>query len=439
MRTPDPSRLFLVAYDFPPIDSAGMQRIVSMAKYLSRRGWKVVVVTVKSSFVPRQSQASLDLIPDGVDVIRTPCFELRQAIARLHRWAYGDDADAFGPGASVSNTRGRLVAPLVKVLSALDNWTGFPDKKVGWTLPLFLALWKRVRRDGTDVVLSSSPPHSCHLPVLWLRRLRRFRWVVDFRDPWSTPLEGRRESRKLRRYRRLEGRILRVADAVVANTPGNRSAILETFPDVDADKVTVITNGFDAERAARQNGSYPADVGDDIVYTGFVYPGMLDTYIGAVRHLLEKGERPPRLQIFGPRPADLRLEPALDPYVLVHDSVPYEECLAIMERARALLLLVPYERETCVPSKLYAYLFSSTPILALGPPGDAADIIEQSGRGRFIRSIDPAHVAAGLIAFLEEAGDRATSQGNTAGAVEQYAWNQLSARLDEVLHLNPAA
>jgi glycosyltransferase involved in cell wall biosynthesis len=275
--------------------------------------------------------------------------------------------------------------------------------------------------------------------VLWLRRLRPFRWVVDFRDPWSTPLEGRRESRKLRRYRRLEGRILDAADAVVANTPGNRKAILETFAGIDGDKVTVVTNGFDAERVARHNGSCPTDVAHDIVYTGFVYPGMLDTYIAAIRHLLGTGKRPPRLQIFGPRPTHLRLDAALEPYIVVHDSVPYEECLAIMERARALLLLIPYERETCVPSKAYAYLFSSSPILALGPPGDAADIIEQSGRGRFIRTTKPDEVAAELLAFLDEAGSQSTGGGAAPPSVEQYAWSQLSSRLDKVLHLNPAA
>lgn len=430
MRTPDASRVLIVAYDFPPIDSAGMQRVVSMAKYLIRHRWQVTVVTVRSSYVPRQSQATLDLIPEGVEVERTRSFELRRAITSLRRWAHGDHADPFGGDAvrGTGSARALLIRPLVKVLSALDNWTGFPDKKAGWRLPLFLRLWRLTGRTRYDVVLSSSPPHSLHVPVLWLRRLRRFRWIADFRDPWTTPLEGRRMSGRLRRARALERRVLYSADAVVANTPGNRVAILETFPGIDPDKVVVITNGFDTERQPESGGRNLPELTADLVYTGFVYPGMLDTYIAAVRHLVREGREAPRLQIFGPRPGRLVLDDEIAPYVSIHESVPYEACLDIMRRSRAVLLLVPYERETCVPSKLYPYLFCGRPILALAPDGDAADIIEETGTGRVIRTRDATEVAREIEAFLQEPSKRTGRD-----TITRYAWDSLGSRLATVV------
>ncbi len=45
-------RLLLVAYSFPPVGGAGVQRPVKWVKYLHRQGWDVTVLTPSNPSVP---------------------------------------------------------------------------------------------------------------------------------------------------------------------------------------------------------------------------------------------------------------------------------------------------------------------------------------------------------------------------------------------------
>ena len=59
------------------------------------------------------------------------------------------------------------------------------------------------------------------------------------------------------------------------------------------------------------------------------------------------------------------------------------QSLRVMRDARSLLLLLPMDPRwaTCVPSKMYSYLFTERPILAVVPEGDAARIVRATGSG----------------------------------------------------------
>src|SRR5581483_9788229 len=45
-------RVLLVAYQFPPVGGAGVQRVTKFVKYLPRHGWDVSVLTVANPSVP---------------------------------------------------------------------------------------------------------------------------------------------------------------------------------------------------------------------------------------------------------------------------------------------------------------------------------------------------------------------------------------------------
>jgi glycosyltransferase involved in cell wall biosynthesis len=229
--------------------------------------------------------------------------------------------------------------------------------------------------------------------------------------------------------------VLRSADAVIANTEGNKAAIHEAFPFIPDEKVIVVTNGFDTERAGSESDIVASAADCDLVYTGFLYRGMIDLYVEALRHLKRMGQPLPKLRIYGPRPFHLRLDKDVAESVEWCGQTTYEESLALMGRAKALLALVPHGSRfnTWVPSKVYPYMFSSTPILALVPEGDAARILEGSGTAVVVRSRDPAEVAARIEWFLEAVSTGNQPSQSTTRDLNRYSWSELSSRIDEVL------
>jgi glycosyltransferase involved in cell wall biosynthesis len=229
--------------------------------------------------------------------------------------------------------------------------------------------------------------------------------------------------------------VLRSADAVIANTEGNKAAIHEAFPFMPDEKVIVVNNGFDTERAEGKSDTAASAADCDLVYTGTLYRGMLDVYVEALRYFKRMGKPLPKLRVYGPRPFHLRLDDDVAESVEWCGQTTYEESLVLMRRAKALLALVPHGSRfnTWVPSKFYPYMFSSTPILALVPEGDAARILERSGTAVVVRSGDPAEVAARIESFL-----KAVSAGNQPGQsttrdLNRYSWSELSTRIDKVL------
>src|SRR5580698_3305020 len=70
-----PPRLLLVAYNFPPVGGAGVQRPVKWLKNLRKMGWDVSVLTTENPSVPARDESLLADIPEDVVVIRAKTWE----------------------------------------------------------------------------------------------------------------------------------------------------------------------------------------------------------------------------------------------------------------------------------------------------------------------------------------------------------------------------
>jgi len=75
---------------------------------------------------------------------------------------------------------------------------------------------------------------------------------------------------------------------------------------------------------------------------------------------------------------------------------PHAETLALQRRAEVLLLWKPRNYPTMVPGKLYEYLDSGRPILAVLPPGDEAGALVARAGGELVTPGDRAALAASL-------------------------------------------
>ena len=87
------SRLLIISYLFPPVGGVGVQRALSLAKYLPDSGFDVHVLTARNAAGPVQDPALLKQVPASVKVHKafTPelPFHFRQ---KLWRWFSGGGA-----------------------------------------------------------------------------------------------------------------------------------------------------------------------------------------------------------------------------------------------------------------------------------------------------------------------------------------------------------
>ena len=58
-------RVLVLAYFFPPLGGAGVQRTLKFVRYLEPLGWDATVVTTRSRHYPARDPSLLEDVPDG--------------------------------------------------------------------------------------------------------------------------------------------------------------------------------------------------------------------------------------------------------------------------------------------------------------------------------------------------------------------------------------
>src|SRR5881397_3359594 len=165
-------KLLLVTLYFPPAGGGGVQRPLKFATHLPALGFETHVLAPDD---PKWVHADPELQPPTQ--------------AWVHRARY------LGP-------RGRKPAEELYGRTGLDLVTRHarlafrrflvPDENVSWNLTAIPAALRIVRREGIDVVLTTSPPGSVHLVGAAVKRATGAKWVADLRD--SLALHAHRSS-----------------------------------------------------------------------------------------------------------------------------------------------------------------------------------------------------------------------------------------------------
>lgn len=381
-------RLLLVAYYFPPLAGSGVFRPLRLSKYLPHVGWNVTVLAARARTGLFQDPALLAQIPAGVHVERAASIEPRAALLLLGRIG------------------------LRRLARRLQTWLMVPDDQLGW-VPFARAQGRRLlARTPHHAIVSTAGPYSAHLVGLGLARSSGLPWVADFRDEWTTNpyLSGRYPTAWHRDLnRKLERRVLAAADRVACVSAPWLAALAGTAPDLAPTKFVCLPNGYDADH-------FPAPVAAPadrfrIVYTGAFYGHRTPVpFLEALRRVVE-AERIPaatcEVVLMGTGVDASRAAAAAGARVAgllrVVPQRPYFEALELVRRAALLLLVVPPEGGAGNHTgKLFPYLASGRPILALAPRGNvAAELVLDSRSGVVAPPDDPEAIARALVAAYE--------------------------------------
>lgn len=208
----------------------------------------------------------------------------------------------------------------------------------------------------------------------------------------------------------------------------------------EAKRIHVITNGYDPSDFAGRTAAPPSRW--TLTHTGTLPTARFPAaFVPAVRALLESEPGlAARMQIrlvgsCEPELARALSAPPLAEVVRLEGYRPHEESVQALLDSHLLLLFIETgpEARGILTGKLFEYLGSGRPILALAPEGEAAEVIRSSRAGMVVSGDD----VAGLTAALREAfaawrdGRRPFGEPDRE-AVARFARPRLTARLAEV-------
>jgi glycosyltransferase involved in cell wall biosynthesis len=418
-------RVLLVTFVFPPSPYIGAVRPGGLAKYLPNFGWEPIVLT---SRVPNGNRPSVRVIEtDYEDVIAS----LKQRIGLDPKRGLQQQLQLKGsskPGAAL---------PHSKLIRWLRTTISYPDETKGWIPFALKAIQQIGSKERIDAIFSTSPPISAHLVAVRAKAILHCPWVADFRDPWIDDGMTTGGLKVLRRS--LERRTLRSADALITVSDPWAGDFRERYP---GKLVARATNGFDPEEQAAASGRL--DPNFSITYTGDLYQGKRDPSLlfEVLAEMIADGKARKvdiRLNFYGssdPWLTALAGRFGLSDVVCAHGAVPRSESLQHQRESQMLLLLgrnVPSDAG-CYAGKLFEYLASRRPILALGGlPGVTQQLLNETGAGCHI------FAKADLRQFLTVAYGEFRSSGRVRyngrpEVISQYTHSAMAMRIADVLN-----
>ena len=356
-------KVLLIAYHFPPLGGGGVFRTVKFAKYLPQFGYRPYVLTVKNSMYDTKDLTLTGELPSAVEVHRAFSFEHRV-----------------------------LRAP--RLLNINLKWFYMPDENIGW-LPFGITTGVNlVKKENIDVIYATSPKWTSLLLGFFLKKYTKKPLVIDFRDPWTDNFSIRYPTKYHECFeRKLETIITTQADYITVAFDSIKNALIKKHSFLES-KIATITNGFDPDdfknlNIHKKTGKFT------IVHVGSIY-GMLTAkpFLIALKELVkEKTEFRKKLEAvfvgnYGRETPLLVRKYELEENVRFVEYVPHRKSLEFMLNSQALLLLITIEGskgDGIIPGKLFEYLASRKPILAIASEnGSAAKIIKSSDSGTVV-------------------------------------------------------
>ncbi len=389
-------KLLFIAYYFPPMGMAGVQRSTKFVKYLPEFGWEPIVLTVKDVSYYAHDPSLLNEVSETI-IIRTESLDPLRIKRRI-------SSPAKKERKLHTPVRRSSISHLVN--RHLFSWIFLPDTKVPW-VPIAIREANRIlQQHPVDLVFTTSPPHSAHLIGLSLKKKRGISWVADFRDNWKTERFERGPTMIHRRLdRRMASRVVRKADKIITVTHPISTDLAELSHRDQADFIT-IPNGYDQTDFDHSDQINPYPQKWTITYCGSLYPKRdPERFLQAVSLAIQdRPEIKEQINIrFAGTVFEIDLKGMIERYSLREvvrfaGYVSHQENVRYLMTSDCLLLLIAKDESQSVSTgKIYEYIASGKPILALIPEGEAEKLIIKHARGVVIPPGDVRGIKAQII------------------------------------------
>lgn len=422
-------KILIITYYWPPAGGPGVQRWLKFVKYLPDFGIDPIVYCPENPNYPIVDESLVNEIPNTVTILKQPINE-----------PYGL-ASLFSKGKSKKISSG--VIPKTKKQSLIEKAMLYvrgnyfiPDARKNWVKPSVDYLSSYIKEHHIDTIITTGPPHSLHLIGLHLKERLALKWLADFRDPWTTI--GYHKDLKLTeaskaKHLAMEQNVLNVADEIIVTSNHTQ----KEFQNKTDKPISVITNGYDSHSIKVK--------GKDSLFTLSHIGSLLSQRNPLVlwevlSELIQENldfSKVFQLNLVGVVSDDV-LESihnkGLNDHLNMIGYVTHDKAIRFQMKSQLLLLIEIDSEDTkaIIPGKLFEYLISETPILAIGPKdSDVEHIIKTTNTGTYFNYHQKAELKIQLLNYFE-AFQNKTLEVNAIG-LQPYSRKALTERLAKLL------
>lgn len=421
-------RVLIICYYWPPAGGPGVQRWVKFIKYLPNFGIEPVVLIPENPSYPFKDETMINEISLDLSLFKLPIKEPYK-LANI----FGKKSKRLSSGIINPSNKQSLIERLL--LFIRGNFF-IPDARIMWVNSAYKKAKTLIEDFNIDTVITTGPPHSIHLIGHKLKNNCNVSWISDFRDPWTAI--GYHNKLKLlsfarARHRKLESLILNSSDQIIVTSPATE----EEFKNKTNTPISVITNGYD-----QINDSSVIKSNDFLIsHIGSLLTERNPKILWKVLESLVKNDsnfaESLTIELYGVV-ADQVKESIkfheLDDYVFYKGYVPHKDAIKA-QKASQLLLLIESNSDAAsyiIPGKLFEYIASKTPIIAIGPStSDIKNIIADTSSGDCFSYSDEDILKESLKSYFKQYSENAII--SKTHSFEKYSRYNLTHKLSDLL------
>lgn len=423
-------KVLIILYYWPPAGGPGVQRWLKFVKYLPEFNIEPIVYCPSNPNYPIIDKSLKDEIPNGITVISQPIQEPYRFAKLLSKKSY----KSISSGVIPKRKRQSLVERIM--LFVRGNFF-VPDARKNWVNPSVAFLSDYINKNVIDTIITTGPPHSLHLIGLHLKQSLNIKWVADFRDPWTTI--GYHKSLKLmnfakKKHNQLEQKVLNTVDEIIVTSNHTK----DEFSLKSKQPIKVVTNGYDNNSVeinskddkftishigsllSERNPLVLWEVLSELVSENQLFANAFQlNFIGIVSDAIIN-----TVKSFG-----------LINHLNILGYVNHDKAIEFQKKSQLLLLIEIDSEDTkaIIPGKLFEYMISETPIIAVGPKdSDVETIITESNTGSYFLYSEKEKLKIKVLSYFEDFKN-GPLKSNPVG-LQKYSRRNLTEKLSDILH-----
>lgn len=374
-------KALIITYYWPPAGGPGVQRWLKFVKYLPDYNIQPIVYCPKNPSYPIVDESLTKELPKDIVVLKQPIKEPYKLARLFSKKA----ASTISSGVIPKEKKQSIIE---KVMLFVRGNFFIPDARKNWIKPSVDFLTDYIKKENIETIITTGPPHSLHLIGLQLKQKLDVKWIADFRDPWTTI--GYHKKLKLTKasqlkHQDLELKVLNSADQLIVTSENTK----REFEFKTNQPIAVITNGYDttiSERPKKDSKFTIAHIGSLLSERN---PKHLWEALSELINENEAFKADFELKLIGVVSDDVLQEiysHNLKDYTNVVGYVSHDDAIKAQMQSQVLLLIEIDSEDTkaIIPGKLFEYMISNTPILAIGPKdSDVERIIKSTNTGTY--------------------------------------------------------
>ena len=379
-------KALIITYYWPPAGGPGVQRWLKFVKYLPEFNIDPVVFIPKNPNYPIIDESLALEVSEDVTIINHP-------INEPYKWA-----GFFSNKSSKTISKGIISEEqeqsfIEKVMLYVRGNFFIPDARIGWVKPSVSFLLDYIKKEGIETIITTGPPHSVHLIGLQLKQKLKVKWLADFRDPWTTI--GYHKQLKLTsaskaKHKSFEKQVLNSSNQIIVTSFVTK----QEFKNMTNKPIEVITNGYDDDAAV----DFIMDTKFTLSHIGSLLskrnPEILWRVLNELISENDDFSKDFQLNFIGSISKKV-LESIknfnLSNYINEVGYLSHKEAIINQKKSQLLLLIeIDSEDTKCIiPGKLFEYMVSNRPIVAIGPKdSDVEKIIKETNTGHYFNYSD---------------------------------------------------